>query len=73
MPNLDGESVAGPLRICGGSRVEDRDPKSILQGYPYIIGVLYKGAYMGYPHPNFCLRACWGPFEGLIKEGLGFT
>ena len=27
---------------------------SILWGYPYLIGLPYKGVYMGYPYPNFC-------------------
>ena len=30
---------------------------SILWGYPCLIGLLYKGVYMGYPYPSFCLCA----------------
>ena len=38
-----------------------RDPKkhismSILQGYPYLVGLHNRGAYMGYPFPLL-----WGP------------
>ena len=52
-----------------------RDPKkhisislSILWAYPYLIGLLYKGGYMGYPYLNFCLCAVLGPYspEGLL-------
>ena len=40
-----------------------RDPKSTqayafyrdIPGYPYLIGLHYKGVYMGYPYPYFCL------------------
>ena len=44
-----------------------RDPPkhisiSILQGYPYLIGLHSKGVYMGYPYPYFCLCAFWGPY-----------
>ena len=34
---------------------------SIIWGYPYLIVLLYKGVYMGYPYPNFCLCGFWGP------------
>ena len=34
---------------------------SILGGYPDLIGLYYKGVYMGYPYPNFCLCAFLGP------------
>ena len=34
---------------------------SILHGYPYLIGLHYRGVYMGYPYPNYCLCAFWGP------------
>ena len=34
---------------------------SILPGYPYLSGLHYKGVYMGYPYPNFCLCAFLGP------------
>ena len=34
---------------------------SILWGYPYLNGLHYKGVYMAYPYPNFCLRAFLGP------------
>ena len=42
-----------------------RDPKkhisiSILKGYPYLIGLHYKGVYMGYHYLNFCLCAFFG-------------
>ena len=30
-------------------------------GYPYLVGLHYKGLHMGYPYPMFCLRAFWGP------------
>ena len=41
-----------------------RDPKvGTLQGYPYLIGLQYKGFYMGYPNPNFCLCAFLGPYK----------
>ena len=33
---------------------------SILHGYPYLIGLHYRGVYMGYPYPNYCLCAFWG-------------
>ena len=51
-----------------------RDPQnrisiSILTGYPYLIGLHYKGVYMGYPYPNFCLCAALGPY---IYVGSGF-
>ena len=26
---------------------------------------------MGYPYPNFCLRAFWGPIIGLWEFGVG--
>ena len=29
--------------------------------HPYLIGLYYKGVYMGYPYPNFCLCAFLGP------------
>ena len=34
----------------------------LLWGYPYLIGLHYKGVYMGYPYPYFCLCAFWGPY-----------
>ena len=42
--------------------------KSILRGYPYLIGLLYKGVYMGYTYPNFCLCAIFWTlsFKGSI-------
>ena len=43
---------------------------SILWGYPYIIGLLYKGVYMGYPYPNFCLCAFLGPYCGLAVSDI---
>ena len=27
---------------------------------PYLNGLHYKGVYMGYPYPNFCLCAFFG-------------
>ena len=27
------------------------------------MGLLYKGVYMGYPYPNFCLCAFLGPYD----------
>ena len=35
---------------------------SILWGHPYLIGLPFKGVYMGYPHPYFCLCAFGGPY-----------
>ena len=42
-----------------------RDPQkhfsiSILLGYPYLIGLHYKGVYMGYAYPNLWLCAFLG-------------
>ena len=37
---------------------------SFLWGYPYLIGLHYKGVYMGYPYPEFCLCAFLGPYFG---------
>ena len=35
---------------------------SILWGYPYLIRLHYKGAFMGYPYPNFFAYVLfWGP------------
>ena len=48
---------------------------SILEGYPYLVGLHYKGGYMGYPYPNVCLCACLGPYLsglGLGIQGLGY-
>ena len=52
-----------------------RDPKkhisiSILSGYPYPIGLHYKGVYMGYPYPNFCLCAFWRALPIGIISGF---
>ena len=45
---------------------------SILKGYPYLIGLLYKGVYMGYPYPNFCLCAFFGaPYKGRHAQKSG--
>ena len=47
--------------------------RSILKGYPYLIGLHYKGVYRGYPYPNFCLRAFLGPnLGGSEVEGSDY-
>ena len=50
-------------------------------GYPYLIGLHYKGAYMGYPYLYFCLSAFLGPLYRpstcrlgvLVAEWMHFT
>ena len=43
---------------------------NILQGYPYLIGLHYKGVCMGYPYPNFCFcPVFWGPTAGTSCSG----
>ena len=34
-----------------------------------IIGLHYKGVYMGHLYPNFCLCAFWGPYSKPHKVG----
>ena len=34
---------------------------SILKGYLYLMGLQYKGVYMGYRYPSFCFCAFLGP------------
>ena len=51
----------------------NRDPKkhiskSILKGCPYLNGLHYKGVYMGYPYPNFCLCGFLGGPGQKIAE-----
>ena len=41
---------------------------SILWGYPYLIGLYYKGVYMGYPYPIFCLCALLGPYSRFFSH-----
>ena len=41
-------------------------------GYPYLIGLHYKGVYMGYPYRNFRLCAFLGPYSCRSHQsGLG--
>ena len=59
------------------SRPLVRHPKkdvsiSSLLGYPYLIGLHYKGGCMGYHYPNFCLCAFLGPYLGSLGR-LGFS
>ena len=34
----------------------------MLWGSPYLVGLPFKGVYMGYPYPYFCLYAFLGPY-----------
>ena len=46
---------------------------SNLWGYPYLNGLHYKGVYMGYPYPYFCLCASLGPYSCQVRvQGDGF-
>ena len=37
--------------------------------WSYLIGLQYKGVYMGYPYPNFCLCAFLGSYQSLGALG----
>ena len=43
----------------------------------YLIGLLYKGFYMGHPYPNFLLMCfCWGPKVSIWEprqKAVGFS
>ena len=38
------------------------------QGYPDLVGLHYKGMYMGYPYPIMFLCALWGPRKGGTRK-----
>ena len=40
---------------------------SVLWGYPYLMGLPYKGVDMGYPYPNSCLCAFLGALGLALK------
>ena len=72
------EAPAGGVGL-GFSGLSIRDPKkhisiSFLWGYPYLIGLHYRGVYMGYPHPYFFIYVLlWGPSLGCYGvRVLGF-
>ena len=68
---------------CWGVGVNRGPPSdiniSILQGYPYLIGLHKGGIYMRHPYPVFCLCALFGRpshasmglAEALAFQGLG--
>ena len=50
-----------------------RDPKkhisiSILKASPYLIGLHYKGVYVGYPYPNSCFLGALIPKLSIRKK-----